>query len=175
MSATANMENVQYTGGSDDDSDDGKDILGLNYWSSDEDSDTEVEYQNAKTCTKDNSSETEEEDFSAGDSKASAQRSQSKRRSIHLDSTLTVSKKSRKSRNTSHASKIECVDIQEIKQCLSTKKCNCGDKCLQKLKTFKARAVRAIEKIRLQRFSGNLVSPCKSLFPNTSHPGVKNL
>ena len=97
-----------------------------------------------------------------------------KRGTQHLHGATNVRKRSKKGHNTSHAAKEQCVDIQEIKECLNTKDCHCDKQCLQKLKHHKSRAIRAIEKLRLQRFSGKLVLPLQLLTYRFPHPGVKN-
>ena len=78
-----------------------------------------------------------------------------KRTASHLDAPMPkVAKRRKNKRNTSHVSKQECLDVQEIKHDLETKGCSCGEDCLKKLCKHGARAVRAIEKLRLQRFQG---------------------
>lgn len=77
-----------------------------------------------------------------------------KRKSPDLVATPNAVKRSKKQRNTSQAFKLQCIDIQEIKACLDTKGCTCGEKCFKKLQQHQNRAVRAIENLRLQRFAG---------------------
>ena len=143
-----------------------------NYSSSEEsDSDSsDSEYdEKVETCN----SETEEEDVSAYASAtaAAAPLSQKKRNNEHLEDTQNTPKRARTQRNKSHACKLECLDVQEIKTLLFSKKCSCEQNCFEKLKAYKERAVRAIEKIRLQRFSGKLV---RHVHSHISHPGVEN-
>lgn len=145
-----------------------EDIPGLCDESSDDsDSDSDYEEPEAKTCKKGDSSDTEEEDLGATASHARAAPTPSKRDNVHLKKASNVHKRSRLRRNTTHAAKLECVDVQEIKKCLSTQKCSCGENCFAKLQAYKNRAVLAIEKLRLQRFSGKSRS---SLHAKRSQP-----
>ena len=121
-----------------------------------------------------NNDETSEEELDAEHAKAAAaRRTGTKRSGAPLDSRPKVRVRRKNQRNTSHASKLECIDVQNIKHCLETKGCSCGQDCLKKLRKHGGRAVRALEKLRLQRFQGKIVvrhgkrSP--PLFP---HPGV---
>ena len=125
--------------------------------------DTDEEYLTSEdedfqpNCEED-SDETSEEEIPVEIAKAApAQTSGIKRTGSHLDATTPKVVKRRKNyRNTSHASKLECLDVDEIKHCLETKGCSCGNDCLKKLCKHGARAVRAIEKLRLQRFQGKM-------------------
>ena len=105
---------------------------------------------------KESEDETSEEETPGEYAKATAARTTGTKRSgSHLDVTRKVAKRRKNQRNTSHASKLECIDVQEIKHCLENKGCSCGKKCLKKLCKHGARAVRSLEKLRLQRFQGN--------------------
>ena len=105
----------------------------------------------------------DEDEIPGEHSKAAPARTSGKRSGSHLDTTRKVVKRRKNQRNTSHASKLECLDVQEIKHCLETKGCSCGEDCLKKLRNHGARAVRAIEKLRLQRFQGKDRATCKTL------------
>jgi len=123
-------------------------------------------------CANDDEDETGEEECTAKRSKAAPAPTSCKRSGAHLDPTPKVVKRRKNRRNTSHASKLECLDIQEIKHCLETKGCSCGEDCLKKLSKHGARAVRAIEKLRLQRFQGKYSVDMQNAHHHFSHtPG----
>ena len=119
--------------------------------------------------------DTSEEEISGEHSKAAPARTSGKRSGSHLDVTRKVVKRRKNQRNTSHASKLECLDVQEIKHCLETKGYSCGEDCLKKLCKHGAHAVRAIEKLRLQRFQpGYRSSDMQNAHHHFSHtPGLK--
>ena len=62
-------------------------------------------------------------------------------------------------RNTSHASKIECCDSEEIKNFLrSDIKC-CEKQCFVRMRTHKTDALVALAELRHRRFAGKCASP----------------
>lgn len=66
----------------------------------------------------------------------------------------TGGRKSKKARNTTYASKIECLDSTEIREFVLNPPPCCKKKCLTKLKIFTDRAIKAINDIRVSRFQG---------------------
>ena len=166
------MGNAQCNGsGSDSDLSDNDSCPGLvdeSFDSSDEETtpiDPEILSQNGD-------SETDEEDIAASASESAAASVPPKRTGDEMDMTPIVEQPPRKRRAVTHASKVECVDVQAIRACLNTQKCGCSKNCMQKLKSYQERAVEAIEKIRLQRFSGNIYSPYTRSNQSSAHPGV---
>ena len=125
-----------------------------------------------ETCRQNDDSETEDEDIAASASASAAAAVPHKRTGDEMDMTPIVQQPPRKRRAVTHASKVECVDVQAIRACLNTQKCGCPNNCMQKLKTYQERAVEAIEKIRLQRFSGNTFPPCARSHYSSAHPRV---
>ena len=121
-------------------------------------------------CANGSEDETSEEEFPHQPAEAAPAPTSGKRSSAHMDTTPKVVKRRKNRRNTSHASKLECLDVQEIKECLETKGCSCGADCLKKLKTHGVRAVRAIEKLRLQRFQGKFSGDMENVHHHFSHP-----
>ena len=69
--------------------------------------------------------------------------------------------KSKKARNTTRASKIQCLDATEIREFLRRPPACCKNKCLQKLNIFTDRAEKAVSDIRVARFRG--LVPCDFL------------
>ena len=69
---------------------------------------------------------------------------------------IKCTKKSKQGRNTTRASKIQCLDIAEIREFVICPPPCCNNKCLQKLKIFKDRAVKVVNDIRVARFHGSL-------------------
>ena len=131
--------------------------------SSDEEGEDSSDSEFAPNC-EDSSDETSEEEFDAEHAKAAPERRRGTKRSgAPLDSRPKVRVRRKNQRNTSHASKLECIDVQNIKHCLETKGCSCGQDCLKKLSKHGAKAVRALEKLRLQRFQGKIVATWKTL------------
>ena len=148
-----------------------EDVPGL--LSDDHVTDDEDDANILQKCTKDMSGETSEEDLAANAFNAALALTSSKRTSSYLKSTPDLAKRSKKDHNITHASKLQCMDIQEIKECLASKGCACGEACFGRLKGFGTRAVRAIENLRLQRFAGKLAHPSQTLTTTFPHPGVK--
>jgi len=108
---------------------------------------------------------TTEEEIDAYMTSKSVRSKNSKRTNKHLATTPRMPKKAKMARNKSHASKVECCDVQEIKKCLCSHKACCRKKCLRKLKDLEDRGILALSKIRHQRFAGPLnvsmkISPC---------------
>ena len=121
---------------------------------------------------KDSESESEEECDGTHAKAAPARKKGNKRSGSPLVALPKVRVKRKNQRNTSHASKLECIDVQEIKHCLQTKGCSCGKDCLKKLRQHGARAVRALEKLRLQRFQGKYAFDMQNAHHHFSHtPG----
>ena len=172
------MADAKYVGGEDTDQDtsDDESMPGLvdtdNEFS---DSDDELEHAAAQTCTKSGSDDTEEENAVNATATAAASTSFSKRDAEHLQHSQNIRKRSKMNRNTCHAEKLQCLDVQEIRTFLRSQKCGCKKQCLRKLNAYKERAVQAIEKLRLQRFKGKFCSPCKTCTTKFSHPGVENI
>lgn len=137
-----------------------------------DDSDDEEPELPPQNCNTNDGSETEDEDIGASASASAGSAVQTKRTSDQLDISPNVDAPARKRRAMTHASKVECVDLQEIKACLNTQKCGCSKECMQKFKDYKERAVEAVEQLRLQRFAGNFCSPCGRSQPTSAHPGV---
>lgn len=155
---------------SDDESPPG--LLDSDHEASCSDTDDEVEHAAAETCTKSTSDDTEEEPAVDATATAADSTSFSKRGAEHLQHSQNIRKRSKMDRNTCHAAKLQCLDVQEIRTFLSSEICGCEEQCLRKLNAYKERAVQAIEKLRLQRFKGKLCSPCKTCTTKISHPGV---
>lgn len=167
------MGNAQCNGspGSDSDISDNDSCPGLcdeSYDSSDE----ETAPLDPENCSQTGGSETEDEDIAVSASASAAAYVPPKRTGDEMDMTPIVEQPPRKRRAVTHASKVECVDVQAIRTCLNTQKCGCSKNCMQKLKNYQERSVEAIEKIRLQRFSGKIYSPCARSHQSSSHPGV---
>lgn len=67
-------------------------------------------------------------------------------------------------RNTTFASKLQCLDVDAIKEFLATADCGCAQKCIRKLNQFKNEgAVDAVYALREARFSGTFVL-CNLIF-----------
>ena len=167
------MGNAQCNGSPDSDSDlsDNDSCPGLideSYDSSDEER-TPID---PECCSQNGDSETEDEDIAVSASSSAAAYVPPKRTGDDMDMTPIVEQPPRKRRAVTHASKVECVDVQAIRACLNTQKCGCSKNCMQKLKSYQERAVEAIEKIRLQRFSGKIYSPYTRSNQSSAHPGV---
>lgn len=80
--------------------------------------------------------------------------------------------KHKKARNTTHASKVQCLDHTEIRDFVRRPPCCCKKKCLQKLKIFADRAEKAVNQIRVSRFNGAItIAVYRSTIKLT--PGVK--
>ena len=140
--------------------------------SHDEASDSSDDSDFSPDCEND-SDETSEEELDAEHAKAApARRTGTKRSGAPLDVRPKVRVRRKNQRNTSHASKLECIDVQDIKHCLETKGCSCGKDCLKKLRQHGARGVRALEKLRLQRFQGKYAFDMQNAHHHFSHtPG----
>ena len=125
-------------------------------------------------CRQNGGSTTEEEDITASACASAAACTPQKRTGDEIDLGPIVQQPPRKRRAVTHASKLECVDVQAIRACLNIKKCGCSNNCMEKLKSYKERAVEAIENIRLQRFSGNKLFPMSKLAPKFRPPRGAN-
>ena len=64
-------------------------------------------------------------------------------------------KRGKMNRNTTHASKINCCDVEVIKNwlCKKGKEC-CGQNCLHKLKSLGEEAITMVAELRHRRFAG---------------------
>lgn len=94
-----------------------------------------------------------------------------KRCNTHLEA--PKGKRSKMSRNKTHASKLECCDNQEIKKWLHSNKRCCKEKCLKKLKKHRNKAIHALSELRHQRFAGQLKDLHEIFHHTRLHPGVK--
>ena len=78
-----------------------------------------------------------------------------KRKNCKTKRKTRKSKRAKKGRNTTHASKVRCCDVEEVKKwiCTNNFKC-CAKKCLSKLKEHQDDAVNAVAELRHRRFAG---------------------
>lgn len=109
---------------------------------------------------------------SAASKHAGAKAGNKKRKQSELGD--TGGRKSKKARNTTYASKIECLDGAEIREFVRNPPPCCQKKCLSKLAIFADRAVKAVNDIRVARFKG--ARGCAiAISVIDLHPGVKNI
>ena len=80
-----------------------------------------------------------------------------KRTNEHFGNSTDKNKRGKMSRNTTHASKINCCDVEVIKNwlCKKGKEC-CRQNCFQKLQSLGEQAITMVAELRHRRFAGPL-------------------
>ena len=75
-------------------------------------------------------------------------------------------------RNTTIATKLQCVDRDEIYRLLKQKRCGCPNNCLQAMWECREVTIPAIYSYRQQRFAGTIVPFFPRHLDSIYHPGV---
>lgn len=121
-----------------------------------------------KKIVEDSAIEVENEsDFAAEHAVASSR----KRTNKHLGNTSRKYKRGKMNRNYSHASKINCCDVEVIKRWLCPEKECCKNKCFEKLQKMGEDGIAMVADLRHRRFAGPFMHPSKKFTKLVPTPG----
>lgn len=139
------------------------DSSGDEYVPNSQSSDTEVEecITVAKSKSRSHKNVAASSEFGSANETDSASKhagsSSHKRTNEHFGNSTDKNKRGKMSRNTTHASKINCCDVEVIKNwlCKKGKEC-CRQNCFQKLQSLGEQAITMVAELRHRRFAGPL-------------------